>query len=142
MRWPPTSQKEGAFLFKVVGFIWWLMSVALIMLIVFITLNVKRYYVNNPPWMFFIKAVSKSSKFSQENISGGRDLKVIRKASLLSIYHKFIFSINTTERCTNANLKISVYVCVHIKKILWKFRILNPKNSQVIAREVCKFLKK
>ena len=30
---------------------------------------------------------------------------------------------------TNADLKISVYVYVHIKTIPWKFRILNPKNS-------------
>ena len=38
---------------------------------------------------------------------------------------------------------LSIYVCVYIKTIPWKFRILNPKNSRVIfAREVCKFLKK
>ena len=34
---------------------------------------------------------------------------------------------------TNADLKISLYVCVHIKKLPWKFRILNPKNSRVIC---------
>ena len=34
-----------------------------------------------------------------------------------------------------------LYVCVYIKTIPWKFRILNPKNSRVIYREVCKFLK-
>ena len=31
-----------------------------------------------------------------------------------------------------ADLKISLYVCIHVKTIPWKFRILNPKNSRVI----------
>ena len=35
-------------------------------------------------------------------------------------------------RYTNADLKISLLVCFHIKTILWKFRILNPRNSRVI----------
>ena len=29
-------------------------------------------------------------------------------------------------------MKISPYVCAHIKIMPWKFRILNPKNSRVI----------
>ena len=33
---------------------------------------------------------------------------------------------------TNADLKISLYVCVHIKTIQWKFCMFNPKNSWVI----------
>ena len=33
---------------------------------------------------------------------------------------------------TNADLKISLYVPVHIEIIPWKFRILNPSNSRVI----------
>ena len=33
------------------------------------------------------------------------------------------------ERYTNADLKISVYVCVHVKIIPPKFRILNQNNS-------------
>ena len=33
---------------------------------------------------------------------------------------------------TNADLKISLYACVHVKIMPWKFRILNPKNSWVI----------
>ena len=37
-----------------------------------------------------------------------------------------------SQRYTNADLKISLYVSVHIKTIPWKFRILNPKNSRVI----------
>ena len=37
-----------------------------------------------------------------------------------------------TERYTNADLKISPYVCVHIKTIYWKCHIPNPKNSRVI----------
>ena len=34
--------------------------------------------------------------------------------------------------CTNADLKISLHVLVHIKILPWKFRFLNPKNSRVI----------
>ena len=34
-------------------------------------------------------------------------------------------------RFANADLKISVYVCVHIKTISWKFWILNPKNYRL-----------
>ena len=37
------------------------------------------------------------------------------------------------QRYTNADLKISLYVRVHIKLVLWKFHILNPKNSQAIC---------
>ena len=33
---------------------------------------------------------------------------------------------------TNADLKISLYVCVRIKTMPSKFRIPNPKNSRVI----------
>ena len=33
---------------------------------------------------------------------------------------------------TNTDVKISLYVSVHIKAIPWKFHILNPKNSRVI----------
>ena len=36
-----------------------------------------------------------------------------------------------TLRYTNADLKISPYVFVHIKAIPWKFCILNPNNSPV-----------
>ena len=36
------------------------------------------------------------------------------------------------QRCTNADLKISLYSEVHIKTISWKLRILKPKNSWVI----------
>ena len=32
-----------------------------------------------------------------------------------------------------ADMKIFLYVCVYIKTIPWKFRILNPKNSRVIC---------
>ena len=32
-------------------------------------------------------------------------------------------------------MKISIYIRVHIKMILWKFRILNPKSFRVIYRQ-------
>ena len=37
------------------------------------------------------------------------------------------------QRYTNADLKVSLYV--HLKTIPWKFRILNPNNSQVWSLE-------
>ena len=37
------------------------------------------------------------------------------------------------SRYTNADLKISLYVWVHIKTVTWKFRILNPRNSGIIC---------
>ena len=44
--------------------------------------------------------------------------------------------------CTNADLKIFLHVCVLMKTILWKFRILSPKNSRVICPVKCvNFLK-
>ena len=42
------------------------------------------------------------------------------------------WNLSVTLRYINADLKISLYVCVHIKTIPCKFRILNPKNSRVI----------
>ena len=39
-----------------------------------------------------------------------------------------------TWRYTNADLKISLYVCVHIKTTPWKFCILNPKDYWAICR--------
>ena len=38
-----------------------------------------------------------------------------------------------TLKVTNEDFKISLYVCVHIKAIPWKFCILNPKNLRVIC---------
>ena len=35
-------------------------------------------------------------------------------------------------RYTNADLKISLYDCIYIKIIPWRFRILNPKSFPVI----------
>ena len=37
------------------------------------------------------------------------------------------------KRYTNADLKISLYVCVNIKAIPSKFRIPNPKNYRVFC---------
>ena len=41
---------------------------------------------------------------------------------------------------TNAALKVSLHVCVHMKTIPCKVRILHPNNSQD-TRNACKFLK-
>ena len=41
------------------------------------------------------------------------------------------------SRYTNADLKISLYVCIHIKTVPWKFRVLIPQNSRVISRKGC-----
>ena len=35
-------------------------------------------------------------------------------------------------RYTNADMKIFLHVCVHIKTLPWKFRFLNSENSRVI----------
>ena len=40
--------------------------------------------------------------------------------------------VSTTERSTNADLKISLYILNHVKVIQWKFRNPNRKNSRVI----------
>ena len=39
----------------------------------------------------------------------------------------------SSSRYTNADLKISLYVCVHIDAIPWKIHILKPENSRVIC---------
>ena len=42
------------------------------------------------------------------------------------------FHFSCALRYTNADLKMSLYVRVHIKMIPWKIRILNPRNSRVM----------
>ena len=42
-------------------------------------------------------------------------------------------NVSFVQRYTNANLKISLYVCVQIKSKSWKLCILNPKGSWVIC---------
>ena len=54
----------------------------------------------------------------------------------------FLYDNGLCHERVNADLKISLYVCVHVKTIPWKFRILFPKDSRVICAWVCKFLKK
>ena len=39
-------------------------------------------------------------------------------------------------RCNNADLKIPLYVCVHVKTTPWKFRIFNPKDYRVICPQI------
>ena len=66
--------------------------------------------------------------------------KAWKKASKTSSLSNEIWKLSTVamkitscQRYTNADLKISLYVCVHKKKIPWKFCILNSKNSRVIC---------
>ena len=40
---------------------------------------------------------------------------------------------NQCQRYTDADLKLSLHVCVHIKTIPWKSRFLDPKNYRVIC---------
>ena len=42
----------------------------------------------------------------------------------------------------NADLKIYLYVCAHIKTIAWNFVFWIQKIFKLFVREVCKFLKK
>ena len=43
-----------------------------------------------------------------------------------------------TDWYTNADLKISLYVCVYIKIKSWKFCILNPTICELLTCKVCK----
>ena len=45
------------------------------------------------------------------------------------------------QRYTDPDLKIFVYVCVHIKTIHCKFRIRNPKNHRKECVKLANFLK-
>ena len=64
------------------------------------------------------------------------------RPSILIDQHKNKFSSNAVlsmitvliiyQRYTNADLKISLYICVQIKITTRKFRILNPKNYRII----------
>ena len=50
--------------------------------------------------------------------------------------------ITQNYRYINADLKIPLHVCIHIKTIPRKFRILNRRILELFAREVRKFPKK
>ena len=43
------------------------------------------------------------------------------------------FQLKKIYKWNNADLKISLYVCIDIKVLPWKFRIFNPKNSRAIC---------
>ena len=49
---------------------------------------------------------------------------------------------NFLERYANADLKISLYVCIHIKQYLENFAFLILKILKLFAPDVCKFHKK
>ena len=52
----------------------------------------------------------------------------------IHLLYSFVWHIlGLCYRYTNADLKIFLHACVHIKAIPWKFCILYPKNSWVIC---------
>ena len=55
---------------------------------------------------------------------------------LLSLHWSHDKMKGTLTQIWNEELQISLHVCVHIKTITWKFRCLNPKNSQVIYSKI------
>ena len=58
-----------------------------------------------------------------------RWIKLLDKITVISrTTFRNHFLNQSTLRNTNADLKISLYVCVHLKGIPRKFRISNPKN--------------
>ena len=57
-----------------------------------------------------------------------KEIRVINSLNFLNFYAKF----GHLAFYTIADLKISLYVRVHIKILLWTFCIPNPKNSRVI----------
>ena len=106
----------------------------------------------------------KPVQFHQENIPGTSQrriqnpVKYLKWSFLTSYFRKKVYlqkqpfrgvprkrySENKQQiwRCSNADLAISLFVLIHIKVIPWKFRILNPKNSELFSRKICIFLKK
>ena len=68
---------------------------------------------------------------------GFKSLKEDLVQCILEIIKNTYVSVDTENffyhwRYTNADLKISLYVCVYTKITPWKFRILNHKDSWVI----------
>ena len=57
-------------------------------------------------------------------------VKLLREESVVGCHDKERYLASYTN--ANADLKISIYVCVHIKIIPSEFRISNLKNSRVI----------
>ena len=58
------------------------------------------------------------------------NLELSRGSTVFGFIFAYTLRICLEElRYTNAGLKISLYVCVHIKTIPGKLRILNPRNS-------------
>ena len=104
--------------------------------------KLKTYeHINGVPNFFFISSVcflepKIAIKSYRNNI-----LKAIKQPSPKEhvVLPWFIFENGSHQlqlchwRYTNADLKISFYVCVYIKTILWKFCILYPENSRVIC---------
>ena len=94
----------------------------------------RRWYNQNP------KATSKI--FSGKLIKiWGSSLHCLNWHWLRGILNKrwygFLKTINnysiTVNWHTNVHLKISLYICVHIKTVPWKILILNSRNSRVIC---------
>ena len=69
---------------------------------------------------------------TDQNCMGENTSKKTTANGMWRVLWNIVQLIEIPVRDTNADLKISLYVYVHVKIITWKFRILNPKNSNVI----------
>ena len=61
------------------------------------------------------------------------DTKIIHFCFIRTSSFRLRLDVHNFDTHSRLNLKISPYVCVHIKIKLWKICILDPKNSRVIS---------
>ena len=93
-------------------------------------------FLNKPEKLFmnFAKngCLAENSKFKYNSVADILKSSTYLLPTLITIEYveNRLYSLDLIQ---NADLKISLYVCVHIKTMLWKFRIPNPKNFRVIC---------
>ena len=76
------------------------------------------------------------SLFSESRIGFLQLILLLTWRYVIPTFIKFKIPESFSDRswqCTNVDLKITLYICGHIGTIPWKFRFLNPKNSQFIC---------
>ena len=71
------------------------------------------------------------SGFCQSSVCWKSKQNKVNKVNKIRIFLRKISNNRRSERCTNAELKINPYVCVHIKIVAWKLCFLDPKISPV-----------